>query len=314
MATVTPQMVKELRESTNAGMSDCKKALDEALGDMDKAVIILRERGLAAAAKKAGRAASEGVISAILAANNSTGSLVEINCETDFVTRNDDFQAFVAGVTAVITAKSPKSGDELLNLPMASGPSIADNCKTLVAKIGENIQVRRFVQMGNGQNLVTSYVHAGGRVGVLVELAGTGVTAHRDNMTLVEIAKDVALQVAAMKPTALNRESIPQSLIETEKEVFATQYRNQGKKEELIPKILVSRVESWFKEVCLNEQMFVKDDAKTVAAYVASAGKALGIADLKVIDYCRLELGEGVEKKSGDFAAEVAEQIAAASK
>ena len=314
MATVTPQMVKDLREQTLAGMSDCKKALDEALGDMEKAVTILRERGLAAAAKKAGRAASEGVVSAIVAPNNATGALVEINCETDFVTRNDDFQAFVAGVSGLISTKAPKTLESLLSLPLASGVTVEETTKTMVAKIGENIQVRRYVTLGNDENLVTSYVHAGGRVGVLVELSGTGVSAQRENSALVEIGKDVALQVAAMKPTALSRESIPQSLIESEKEVFATQYRNQGKKEEVIPKILVSRVETWFKEVCLLEQMFVKDDSKTVAAHVASAGKALAINDLKVANYWRLELGEGVEKKSSDFAAEVAAQIADANK
>jgi len=307
-------MVKELRESTLAGMSDCKKALDEAQGDMDRAVIILRERGLASAAKKAGRAASEGVVSAIINADNSKGFLVEVNCETDFVTRNDDFQAFVAEINKTVVAKSPADLGMLLAQANSVGGTIADASKNLVAKIGENIMVRRFGTLGNGTNIVTSYVHAGGRVGVLVELAGDGVANQRTNPALVEVAKDVALQVAAMKPSYLNREGIPPAALQVEKEVFATQYRNQGKPEAIIPKIVLSRVDTWYKEACLVEQLFVKDDAKTVAAHVAATGKALGLTDLRVVNFIRLELGEGVEKKSVDFASEVAAQIADASK
>ena len=249
-----------------------------------------------------------------MASNNSSGALVEINCETDFVTRNDDFQDFVTKVSAVIEKTQPSNLDTLLSATIPGGATVDESCKAMVAKIGENIQVRRYNTLGSGKGLVTSYVHAGGKVGVLVEITGTGVTAQRENPALVEIAKDVALQVAAMKPTALSRENITENLIEAEKEVFATQYRNQGKKEEMIPKIVASRVETWFKEVCLLEQLFVKEDSKTVAAHVAAAGKAAGIADLKVANYVRLELGEGVEKKSMDFATEVAAQIADANK
>jgi elongation factor Ts len=307
-------MVKELRESTLAGMADCKKALDEAQGDMEKAVVILRERGLASAAKKAGRAASEGVVSAVVNSDNSKGFLVEVNCETDFVTRNDDFQAFVAEVNESIKAKTPVDLAALLALPHSKGGNVEEAAKGLVAKIGENIMVRRFGALGNGTNVVTSYVHAGGRVGVLVELAGDGIANQRTNPALVEVAKDVALQVAAMKPGYLNREGIPASALEAEKDVFATQYRNQGKPENIIPKIVQSRVETWYKEACLVEQLFVKDDAKTVAAHVASVGKALSVSDLRVVNFIRLELGEGVEKKSVDFATEVAAQIADSNK
>ncbi len=314
MAAVTPQMVKELRELTNAGMSDCKKALDETGGDMEKAVVFLREKGLAAAAKKAGRAASEGVVSAVVNADNSKGYLVEVNCETDFVTRNDDFQSFVKEVNTIIETKAPATHEALLATAYPTGGTVEEAAKGLVAKIGENIQVRRYGVVGNGTNVVTSYVHAGGRVGVLVELAAEGIAAQRTNPALVEVAKDVALQVAAMKPGFLNREAVPTAVLEAEKEVFATQYRNQGKPENIIPKILTSRVDTWYKETCLVEQMFVKDDAKTVAAHVSSAGKALGLADLRVANFIRLELGEGVEKKSMDFAAEVAAQIADAKK
>ncbi|MCA2961358.1 MAG: elongation factor Ts [Silvanigrellales bacterium] len=314
MATVTPQMVKELRESTLAGMADCKKALDEAQGDMEKAVVILRERGLASAAKKAGRAASEGVVASVVNADNSKGFLVEVNCETDFVTRNDDFQAFVAEISKTIETKQPADLAALHALPSSKGGTLEEAAKNLVAKIGENIMVRRFGTLGSATTLVTSYVHAGGRVGVLVELAGEGIAKQRTNPALVEVAKDVALQVAAMKPGYLSREGIPAAALESEKEVFATQYRNQGKPENIIPKIVLSRVETWYKEACLVEQPFVKDDGKNVAAHVTSTGKSLGIADLRVVNFIRLELGEGVEKKSVDFATEVAAQIADAKK
>jgi elongation factor Ts len=239
---------------------------------------------------------------------------VEVNCETDFVTRNDDFQAFVAEVNESIKAKTPGDLAALLALPHSKGGNVEEAAKGLVAKIGENIMVRRFGALGNGTNVVTSYVHAGGRVGVLVELAGEGIANQRTNPALVEVAKDVALQVAAMKPGYLNREGIPASALEAEKDVFATQYRNQGKPENIIPKIVQSRVETWYKEACLVEQLFVKDDAKTVAAHVASVGKALSVSDLRVVNFIRLELGEGVEKKSVDFATEVAAQIADSNK
>lgn len=314
MAAVTPSMVKELRELTNAGMSDCKKALDETQGDMEKAVVYLREKGLAAAAKKAGRAASEGVVTSVVNADNSKGFLVEVNCETDFVTRNDDFQALVANITTIVSNKAPATHEALLAAAYPTGGTVEEAAKGMVAKIGENIQVRRFGTLGNGTNVVASYVHAGGRVGVLVELAGENVGANRNNPAVVEIAKDVALQVAAMKPLFLNRESVPTATLEAEKDVFATQYRNQGKPENIIPKILTSRVDTWYKEICLVEQLFVKDDSKTIATHVASAGKAAGVADLRVVNFIRLELGEGVEKKSMDFAAEVAAQIADAKK
>jgi elongation factor Ts len=314
MAVVTPQMVKELREQTGAGMSDCKKALDAAEGDLDKAVTVLREKGLAAAAKKAGRAASEGTVSAVMSADNSKGYLVEVNCETDFVTRNEEFQALVANVQKLIAEKQPTSLEALWALPYPTGGTVQDTATGLVAKIGENIQVRRYATLGSGKNVVASYVHGTGKVGVLVELAAEGIAAHRNNATLLDLAKDIALQVAAMKPGFVSKDAIPESVIKAESEVFANQYRNQGKPENIIPKIVVSRVETWFKETCLVDQAFVKDDALTVSAYVAQVGKQLGLPGLKVASFERMELGQGVEKKTMDFASEVAAQIADASK
>lgn len=314
MAAVTAQMVKELREATGAGMTDCKKALDEAQGDMDAALKVLRERGLAAAAKKSSRAASEGVVASVIANDLGKGYLVEVNCETDFVTRNEEFQAFVANLQNIILSNGPTSLEALTGAGYTTGGSVAEATTNLVAKIGENITVRRFASLGEGKNLVASYVHGGGKVGVLVELTAEGLSAQRSNPALSEIAKDVALQVAAMKPLYTNREAVPAEIVKSESEVFWTQYKNQGKPEAALPKIVSSRMDTWHKENCLTEQLFVKDDSKTVAAYVADAGKQAGVAGLKVANFVRLELGQGVEKKSGDFAAEVAQQIAATSK
>jgi elongation factor Ts len=315
MAAVTAQMVKELREATGAGMTDCKKALDEAQGDMDAALKVLRERGLAAAAKKSSRAASEGVVSAVITNDLGKGYLVEVNCETDFVTRNEEFQAFVANLQTIILSNNPSSLEALTAAGYVTGGSVAEATTNLVAKIGENITVRRYATLGEGKNVVASYVHGGGKVGVLVELTAEGLTsAQRSNPALSEIAKDVALQVAAMKPLYTNREAVPADIVKSESEVFWTQYKNQGKPEAALPKIVSSRMDTWHKENCLTEQLFVKDDSKTVSAYVADAGKQAGVAGLKIANFVRLELGQGVEKKSGDFAAEVAQQIAASSK
>jgi elongation factor Ts len=295
-------------------MTDCKKALDEAAGDMEAALKVLRERGLAAAAKKSSRAASEGVVAAVITNDLGKGYLVEVNCETDFVTRNEEFQAFVANLQNIIVKNNPTTLEALTAAGYTTGGTVAEATTNLVAKIGENITVRRFASLGAGSNLVASYVHGGGKVGVLVELVAEGLTAQRSNPALSEIAKDVALQVAAMKPLYTNREAVPADVVKSESEVFWTQYKNQGKPEAALPKIVSSRMDTWHKENCLTEQMFVKDDSKTVAAYVADAGKQAGVAGLKVANFVRLELGQGVEKKSGDFAAEVAQQIAASSK
>ena len=314
MAAVTPQLVKQLREQTGAGMSDCKKALEEAQADFDKAVTLLREKGLAAAAKKSGRAASEGVVSAVLTPARNTGFLVEINCETDFVTRNEAFQKFVSQVEACIEKARPANLEAVHATPYGNGQTIKEAAANLIATIGENISVRRFETLGSTDSYVQSYVHAGGKVGVLVELKGTNIKNFLENPELHEVGKDVALQVAAMKPRFLNRESIQAAELKAEEDIFTNQYRNQGKPENILPKIVASRIETWFKEACLIEQAFVKEDSKSIAQYLNEAAKKLGISDLKVVKFARLELGEGVEKKEEDFAAEVEAQIRGTSK
>lgn len=312
MAVVTAQMVKELREMTLAGMSDCKKALDAAEGDMEKAIVILREKGLASAAKKASRAASEGVVSTVV--ENNIGFVFEVNCETDFVTKNDGFQAFVNNLHKIISATKPAHLDELLAANYDASGNVKAAATALVAQIGENITVRRFERVGSGKNFVTSYVHGGGKIGVLVELSGSGIENHLNNPSLNELGKDVALQAAAMKPQYLNEQEIPAETIKAEEDIIRNKFLQQGKPEAALAKIVPSSIKTWFKEICLVEQLFVKDDSKSVAAYVAEAGKKLGISDLKVSSFIRLELGQGVEKKAEDFAAEVAATVAAATK
>lgn len=309
MGAVTPQLVKQLREQTGAGMSDCKKALDANQGDLEAAVKTLREKGLAAAAKKSGRATSEGVVTAILTPDRSTGMLVEINCETDFVTRNEEFQKFVTQISNAVEKAAPASLADVLSTPYSDGMDIQAATANMIATIGENIAVRRFERIGSADTVTQSYVHAGGRVGVLVELSGEGVRGQLENPELLDAAKDVALQVAAMKPLFLNRESISEAALKSEEEVFFNQYRNQGKPENILPKIVGNRMETWFKEACLVEQSFVKDDSKSIQQYLTEIGRKVGVANLSVRSFSRLELGEGVEKKSEDFAAEVEAQI-----
>ncbi len=311
MATVTAQMVKELREMTLAGMSDCKKALDAAEGNMEKAVIVLREKGLANAAKKADRVASEGVVSAIVD-NNSIGFVFEVNCETDFVTKNEGFQLFVNNLQKIISKHKPKDIDSLNALQYETGHTVKSAATSLVATIGENINVRRFARLGSGKNFVGSYVHAGGKIGVLVELSGTGIENHLSSSVLSELSKDVALQVAAMKPQFLAESEIPAEVITVEEGIIRNKFIKQGKPEAALAKIIPSSLKSWFKEVCLTEQLFVKDDSKTVAIYIAEGGKKLGINDLKISAFISLELGQGIDKKVEDFAAEVAATVAAA--
>lgn len=313
MAVVTAQMVKELREMTLAGMSDCKKALDAAEGDMDKAVVILREKGLASAAKKASRAASEGIVATVVDSNN-LGFVFEVNCETDFVTKNDGFQSFVNNLQTLISTTKPVDLESLLASKYDSTGNVKDAATALVAQIGENITVRRFERVGSGKEFVTSYVHGGGKIGVVVELSGKGIENHLTNPALVELGKDVALQAAAMKPQYLNEQEIPAETIKAEEEIIRNKFLQQGKPEAALAKIVPSSIKTWFKEICLVDQLFVKDDSKSVAAHVSETGKKIGISDLKVTAFVRLELGQGVEKKAEDFAAEVAATVAAATK
>lgn len=294
MSVVTAQMVKELRDATLAGMSDCKKALDAAHGDMEKALVILREKGLASAAKKSDRVTTEGVISAVVK-NHKRGFLFEVNCETDFVTKNDAFQNYIRKLEYSVLNHEPQSLSEMLSLSLDSGKTIQESCLSLAATVGENIQLRRFASVGTGANFVASYVHAGGRIGVLVELAAEGIESHENNPALLEVAHNVALQAAAMKPLYLSEQSVPASVIKAEEDIIRNKFLQQGKPEAALAKIVPSSLKSWFKEVCLVDQLFVKEDTKTVAAYVLESGNKLGISNLHVHTFVRLELGQGTK-------------------
>ncbi len=292
MAQITAGLVKELRERTGAGMMDCKKALAAVDGDMDKAIDFLREKGLAAAAKKAGRIAAEGIVASYVSEDAKVGVIVEVNCETDFVAKTDNFKELVAGIAAHIAATAPADMDALNASEIEAGKTVATLVTESIAKIGENISLRRFARYEVAEGQVAAYIHGGGKIGVLVNLtAGTA-----------ELGKDVAMHVAAANPGYVTREQVPTAELEHEKMVLTEQARNEGKPEKIIEKMVLGRIQKYYKEVCLVDQEFVKDPDQTVGKLVAAAGAS-------VVEFTRFQLGEGIEKKQEDFAAEVMSQI-----
>ncbi len=295
----TAKDVQTLRERTGVGMMDCKKALVETDGDMEKAIDILREKGLAAAAKKAGRIAAEGLVCATVA--GKVGVVVEVNSETDFVAKNADFQAFVQDVAAVIAEKNPATVEELLTLPMGES-DVAAVLREKILVIGENLSIRRFVRY---EGDCVAYVHGGGRIGVLVKFEADGV----DEAVMNECGKDVAMQIAALNPLYLSKDCVPAEDLEKETEIRLTQImndpKNANKPEQIIrERILPGRVAKFFEETCLLQQAFVKDSDKTVEQYVKDCA-----AGLKVVAFVRFEKGEGLQKREDDFAAEVASMM-----
>lgn len=284
-------MVKELRTSTGAGMMDCKKALTEADGDMAKAVDILREKGLSQAAKKAGRVAAEGAVVSYVSDDGKVGVVAEVNCETDFVGQNKDFQDLAKSIAKEIAEKNPADVDALLASDM-NGKTVKDVVTEAVAKIGENISVRRFARFESAEGKVYSYIHAGGKIGVLVDLKGGDA----------ELGKDVAMQVAAANPSYLDRTQVPSAELDHEKEVLAAEARNEGKPEKIIEKMVIGRINKYYKEVCLVDQEFIKDGDLTIAKLLKSKGA-------EVTRFARFQLGEGIEKKQENFAEEIQKQI-----
>lgn len=292
MAQITAGLVKELRERTGAGMMDCKKALAATEGDMDKAIDFLREKGLAAAAKKAGRIAAEGLVVSYVSEDSKVGVIVEVNCETDFVAKTENFQELVAGIAAHVAKSNPADMDALNASEIEEGKTVAALITESIAKIGENISLRRFARYEAAEGMVAAYIHGGGKIGVLVSMtAGTE-----------ELGHDVAMHIAAANPGYLNREQVPTAELEHEKAVLTEQARNEGKPEKIIEKMVQGRIQKYYKEVCLVDQEFVKDPDQTVGKLVAAAGAA-------VTEFTRFQLGEGIEKKQEDFAAEVMAQI-----
>jgi len=305
MAEITASAVKELREKTGAGMMDCKKALAEAGGDMEQAVDWLRKKGLAAAAKKAGRVASDGLVGAAVSDDGRTGALVEVNAETDFVARNDTFQAFVAQCAKLSLAAGGDIG-KLAGVAYPGGEgSVQDKLTGLIATIGENMQLRRTAALSVSDGVVASYIHSAaapglGKIGVLVALESKG-----DKAKLAELGRQLAMHVAAAKPESVSTADLDPALIERERSVLAEQARESGKAEEIIGKMVEGRLRKYYEEVVLAEQVFVIDGETRVAKVLEQAGKDAG-APVKVAAFHRFALGEGIEKKESDFAAEVA--------
>ncbi len=295
----TAQDVKALREKTGCGMMDCKKALVEADGDMDKAVDILREQGLAKVAKKASRIAAEGVAFATTSDDNKTGVVVEVNAETDFVAKNADFMSFVEAVAQTILKNNPADVDALMELKADGTDMTVDELlREKIQVIGENIKIRRFKRF---EGACVSYVHAGGKIGVLVNFDTDAV----DKDEFVVCGKDVAMQIAALGTQYLNRDDVPAEVIEHEKEIMKAEVINAGKPEAIADKIVMGKINKYYKENCLVDQEFVKDNKQTVKQYVDSVAKSLG-AKIEIKEFVRFEKGEGLEKRQDDFAAEVA--------
>jgi elongation factor Ts len=287
---ITAALVKELRERTGAGMMECKKALVETNGDMEGAIDLMRKTGLAKADKKAGRIAADGLIVVKTSDDGKQGVMVEVNCETDFVTKGDDFKNFCDEVAQVTLNTQPADLDTLLAASMSGGESVADTCKRLIAKIGENMSVRRF-QLFNTDGLVASYLH-GARIGVMVDMTGGSV----------ELARDIAMHIAASKPTAVSDADVDAALIEKEKEIFTAQAAESGKPAEIIEKMIGGRIQKFLKEITLLGQPFVKDPDTTVEKLLKSAGATVN-------GFTRYEVGEGIEKKVENFADEVMAQV-----
>ncbi len=308
---ITAGMVKELREMTGAGMMDCKKALTATDGNMDAAVQWLRENGLAKAAKKESRIAAEGVCSVYVTEDGKVASLVEVNSETDFVAKNDTFQAFVAKVAEQAATTNAADIDAFLAEPWCEDSSISvkDAQSNLIAVIGEKLSIRRFAKIDAADGFVVSYIHNGGKLGILVQMTGEMTDA------AVECAKNIAMQVCAMNPSYVCKEEVPAEFIASETETIKlaalkeNAESNKPKPENIVvERIVPGRVDKMLKEICLVDQVYVKDSELTIAKYVAKVAKESG-SDLAIKTFVRFETGEGMEKKEEDFAAEVAKQM-----
>ena len=297
----TAKDVMTLRQKTGCGMMDCKKALTEADGDMDKAIDFLREQGLAKAAKKASRIAAEGV--AVAYSDDKAGVALEVNAETDFVAKNADFQAFVKTIADTVLAENPADVAELLTKKAAGTEmTVAELLQEKIQTIGENMIIRRFVRY---EGTVATYIHMGGKISVMVKFD----TDIADKDEFKTYAKDIAMQVAAANPSYLNKAQVPDEVIEHEKKIMTEQVINEGKPEAIAQKIVMGKIGKYYEENCLVNQIFVKDNKLKVDQYTAQTAKALG-GKIEIVDFVRFEKGEGLEKREDDFAAEVAAAVA----
>lgn len=300
----TASDVKALRERTGCGMMDCKKALSQTDGDMDKAIEILREKGLAAAAKKATRIAAEGLVYALVDDAKKVGVVIEVNAETDFVAKNADFVAMVDAFAKTVIAENPADVDALLKCKAAgSDMTVEEVLRDKILVIGENMRVRRFARM---EGEICTYIHGGGRIGVMVKFDVDAAAADKDEFKAC--AKDVAMQIAAVAPQYLNKEDVPADVVAKEKEILTAQAMNEGKPANIAEKMVMGRIGKFYKEVCLVEQPFVKDGDITVGKYVENTAKEIGAA-IKLVSFVRFEKGEGLEKREDNFADEVASMM-----
>ena len=311
MAAVTAKMVKDLREMTGAGMMDCKKALAATDGDMDKAVEFLREKGLAGAEKKAGRIAAEGIVDTAMTTDEKKAVIVEVNAETDFVAKNAKFQAYVAQVAAQALTTTAADMDAFMDEKWAADESLTvkETLSSQISIIGENMSIRRFKQVTEENGFVASYIHAGGRIGVLLDVQTDVV-----NDAVKEMAKNVCMQVAALNPKYTSRNEVSADFIEHEKSILMAQIQNDPKEaskpEKVIQGMIQGRINKEMKEICLLDQVYVKaeDGKQSVAQYVAQVAKENG-ANIELKSFVRFETGEGLEKKEENFAEEVAKQM-----
>ncbi|MBQ7083429.1 MAG: elongation factor Ts [Oscillospiraceae bacterium] len=299
----TAKDVQNLREKTGCGMMDCKKALTEAGGDMDRAIELLREKGLAAQAKKASRIAAEGVVYTYVDEAKKVGVVIEVNAETDFVAKNDSFLAFVASCAKVVADQNPADVEALMACKNDEGVTVEEALREKILTIGENMKIRRFERY---EGEVVTYVHGGGRIGVMVKFEADEAVAANEGFKAM--AKDVAMQIAAANPSYLNKEAVPADEIAKEKEILTQQAINEGKPANIAEKMVMGRINKYYKEVCLLEQPFIKDGDITVGKYIENSAKEMGGA-AKAVCFVRFEKGEGLEKREDNFADEVASMM-----
>ena len=295
--------VKTLREITGCGMMDCKKALSATDGDQEKAIEFLREKGLATAEKKSGRVAADGIVYANV--ENNVGVVLEVNSETDFVAKNDEFLQFVADVAKQINVNNPADVDALLEESFIAGEgTVKDALINKIATIGENMSIRRFARY---EGIVETYIHAGGKIGVMVSF-DVADAAKAESPEFKEFARDVAMQIAAFNAAYLDRDSVPADVVAKETEILMAQAMNEGKPANIAEKMVAGRINKYFKEICLVDQAFIKDDELTVAGYAKKVAGELG-TEIKITNFVRFEKGEGIEKKEDNFAEEVANMV-----
>ncbi|WMJ82034.1 translation elongation factor Ts [Clostridium sp. MB40-C1] len=302
---ISAKMVKDLREKTGAGMMDCKKTLTEANGDMEKAIELLREKGLASAAKKAGRIAAEGIVATYISEDAKVGVVLEVNCETDFVAVNENFVEFSNNVAKQIANSNVADVEALLNSKyMEEEKTVKETLTELIAKIGENMNIRRFEKVTVESGTVNSYIHAGGKIGVLVALN----CEKENNEVLAPLAKDLAMQVAAINPLFLDETSVDEEALNKEREIYRVQALNEGKPEKIVEKMVEGRVKKYLKEVCLVDQVWVKNGDYTITKLLAEKSKEVG-SPITISKFVRFEKGEGIERKEENFAEEVQKQM-----